>query len=591
MKHSRRQKMNRHLSLISPWVEHLCVPMINGANASTNLDFNRFRYLGIPKTHEIKAGNATPLERDEIAQNLFIAIIERRDASPSTKANIFNAARKHFSFCDNQEIKLVPLSEKAFVKELEALSVRQRRGEIKDSTVSRLRADLSTLFQWLELNSNIKMPTHLHTGTTQSTPTRGYSDQDLKQLLPLLRSIFKQLYPQFVKEPLVHMQAASNSSTMSFYWKGEEYEVCGGTTKLFCTATFLLSYYTWSNSTTLYNLKRPKISSHSLSENWYQMPAFKRRAFKTITVELGDNNQFEIPKYATQFFNQLLTASKLLDPSPNGLLLPAYSCRKKKIQNMSGCILNDFKAKWLNKFFPLQDERGEKLWPVPRRFRATGSHLTLARKGPVEAAILLDNTPNTIKSSYSTGNPHENDKMNRDTILTLEQTVRDRQSVEAAKAKVIKAQKVDVLTYDAYVRRASPPTRSAHGSYCKDSDGHKAEKFTARARQHRLISDREQLACADLLKCWSCDHQVLVESAMDIWCILSFRECLEESIYLHIDKTHHQENFAVTIEKINLRLKSLQPKVVRDAHRRLASEGRHPLWLDIDSVIMNKGSV
>ena len=56
---------------------------------------------------------------------------------------------------------------------------------------------------------------------------------------------------------------------------------------------------------------------------------------------------------------------------------------------MSGCLLNDFKAKWLAKYFPQTDERGEVLWPVPRRFRATGSHLTLARKGAVEAAFRL----------------------------------------------------------------------------------------------------------------------------------------------------------------------------------------------------------
>ena len=591
MKHLRKLNMSKHLSLMSPWVEHLCMPIINGANTFTNLDFNRFRYLGVPKTTDIKKGNETLLDRDEIVQNMFIAITGRNDASPATKGNIFIAARRHFSFCDNHEIPLVPLSEKALIKELEALSVRQRRGEIKDSTVSRFRADLSSLFQWLDLDSKIKIPTHLHTGTTQSIPTRGYSDQDLKQLLPLLRSLFKQLYQQFTEEPDYHLQAASNLSTMSFYWKGVYFPVCGGTTKLFSTATFLLSYYTWSNSTTLYHLKRPEISSHSLSENWYQMPAFKRRAFKTITVELGDNNLCEIPKYATQFFNQLVTASKLVDPSPDGMLLPAYSSRKKKVLQMSGYILNDFKSRWLDIYFPMTDERGEKLWPVPRRFRATGSHLTLARKGPVEAALLLDNTPRVIESAYSTGNPHENDKMNRDTILTLEQTVRDKQSVEAAKNKVIKEQKVEVLTYDAYVRRASPPVKSAHGSFCKEPEGLKAKKFTSRARQHQLVSDQEQLACADLLKCWSCNHQVLVESVMDIWCILSFRECLEESIYLHVDKEHYQENFTTTIEKIDLRLKNLQSKTVSQARRKLANDGRHPLWSDIDSIIMNKASI
>ncbi|CRL61108.1 hypothetical protein L5M36_14690 [Shewanella sp. SM72] len=580
--------MSKTLKLIAPWVEHLCIPIRNGANAHTLLDFNRFRYRGVPKTHEIKLGNVQLLGRDDIAQRMFIAITGREDASPATKGNIFLAARRHFAFCDSQTPPLSPLSEMAYVKELEYNSIRQRRGEIKDSTESRLRSDLSSLYQWQYISiKNIEPLKLRRSRCSQTEPTRGYSDADLKQLLPLLRSIFKQLYQQFIIDPELHMQASSNAHTMVFSWNGKDYPVAGGATKIFYAATFLLSYYTWSNSTVLYSLRRPHTSTHVISSNWYQMPAFKRRAFKTITVELGDHNKLEIPKYATQFFDQLMTVSKLVDPKPDGLLLPAYSYRKRKVQMMSGCLLNDFKANWLAKYFPMTDERGDVLWPTPRRFRATGSHLTLALKGTLEAAILLDNTPRTIALAYSSGNPHENDLMNRDTSQTLEQIVRDRQGVESAKQKVRETQKVEVLAYEAYIRRASPPTRSAHGSYCKEPMGAMAEKFTSRARAHGLITESENLACADLIKCWSCGHQVLVESVTDLWCALSFRECIEESACLHIDNAHYQKNFGEALAKIDLRLKQLSPQIVQQARRKLADEGRHPLWIDVDSMSMS----
>ncbi|HGE6070726.1 TPA: hypothetical protein ACGG74_002489 [Vibrio cholerae] len=579
--------MSKTLKLIAPWVEHLCIPIRNGANAHLLLDFNRYRYRGVPKTHEIKQGNVQLLDRDDIAQRLFITITSREDASPATKGNAFTAARRHFAFCDAQTPPLQPLSEMAFVKELEHNSIRQRLGEIKDSTESKLRGDLSSLYQWLDLPVRHIYPQGVRSGRTQTEPTRGYSDADLKQLLPLLRSIFKQLYQQFIIDPELHIQASSNAHTMVFSWKGKDYPVAGGASKIFYVATFLLSYYTWSNSTVLYSLRRPQTSTHAISSNWYQMPAFKRRAFKTITVELGDHNKLEIPKYATQFFDQLMTVSKLVDPKPDGLLLPAYSYRKRKVQMMSGCLLNDFKANWLTKYFPMTDERGDVLWPTPRRFRATGSHLTLALKDTLEAAILLDNTPRTIALAYSSGNPHENDLMNRDTSQTLEQIVRDRQGVESAKQKVREAQKVEVLAYEAYIRRASPPIRSAHGSYCKDPMGAMAEKFTSRARAHGLITENENLACADLIKCWSCGHQVLVESVTDLWCALSFRECIKESACLHIDNAHYQKNFGEALAKIDLRLKQLSPKVVQQARRKLANEGRHPLWIDVDSMSMS----
>ncbi|MFM5465328.1 hypothetical protein [Aeromonas simiae] len=579
--------MSKTLKLIAPWVEHLCIPIRNGANAHLLLDFNRYRYRGVPKTHEIKQGNVQLLDRDDIAQRLFITITSREDASPATKGNAFTAARRHFAFCDAQTPPLQPLSEMAFVKELEHNSIRQRIGEIKDSTESKLRGDLSSLYQWLDLPVRHIYPLGVRSGRTQTEPTRGYSDADLKQLLPLLRGIFKQLYQQFIIDPEFHIQASSNAHTMVFSWKGKDYPVAGGASKIFYVATFLLSYYTWSNSTVLYSLRRPQTSTHAISSNWYQMPAFKRRAFKTITVELGDHNKLEIPKYATRFFDQLMTVSKLVDPKPDGLLLPAYSYRKRKVQMMSGCLLNDFKANWLTKYFPMTDERGDVLWPTPRRFRATGSHLTLALKGTLEAAILLDNTPRTIALAYSSGNPHENDLMNRDTSQTLEQIVRDRQGVESAKQKVREAQKVEVLAYEAYIRRASPPIRSAHGSYCKDPMGAMAEKFTSRARAHGLITENENLACADLIKCWSCGHQVLVESVTDLWCALSFRECIEESACLHIDNAHYQKNFGEALAKIDLRLKQLSPKIVQQAKRKLADEGRHPLWIDVDSISMS----
>ncbi|EIA1617527.1 MULTISPECIES: hypothetical protein [Vibrio] len=571
------------------WVEYLCIPILNGGNAHTLLDFNRFRYKGVPQTHLIKSGKVQTANRDDIAQSLFFAITNRQDASPATKGNIFLAARKHFIFCDNQCPPLIPLSNPAFIKELERNSIRQRRGEIKDSTETKMRGDLVTLYSWMELSTKGLIPNRLRSRNTQTEPTRGYSDNDLNKLLPLLRGIFKQLCKQFITNPKLHMQAGSNTETMVFSWKGKDYPVCGGASKIFYAATFLLSYYTWSNSTVLYNLKRPSISSHTLSKNWHQMPAFKRRAFKTITVEIGEHNRLEIPKYAMQFFDQLLTVSALVDPGPDGLLLPAYSYRKRRVQRMSACLLSDFKIRWLDKHFPMTDDRGNKLWPVPRRFRATGSHLTLANRGAVEAALLLDNTPDTIKRAYSSGNPHENNKMNHDTSLTLEQVARDRQGVETAKKKVCEAQKVEILTYETYIRRASPPSRSANGSYCQKTNGDKAERFTYRAHKHDLVTDNEKLACADLLNCWICSHQVLVESTIDIWCALSFRECLEESIYLHLDSKHYKNNFEQSMSNIDDRLKNISQRVLKKAREKLLDEGRHPLWLDASSFGMEKG--
>ncbi|MCH8493670.1 MAG: hypothetical protein LAT53_10595 [Idiomarina sp.] len=578
--------MNRDTELTNQWVEYLCIPALNGANDFTLLDFNRFRYKGVPSTTELKGEelNFELVNRDDLVKKIFTAINDREGVAVATKASIFDTARKHFVFCDSHNPPLQPLSDSAFSIQCEHISKRQRLGEIKDSTEGRMISSLNTLFRWLDIPTKHLLPKGAFSKHTQQENTRGYSDNDLKKILPLLRGIFKQLSTQFIENPESHVKAKVQQVTGNFTWKGKEYPVTNLTSKLIAAATYLLSYYTWCNSSVIFSLTRPSMSSHSPSENWHQMPAFKRRAFKTITVEIGENNRLEVPKYAMSFFDQLLIVSTILDPRPDGLLLPSFSFRTKKIQMMGSSRLNTFKVGWLAKHFPMLDDRGERLWPVIRRFRATGGELALAQKGIIEAAILLDNTPNVVATAYSGGNIHENMRMNQDVSLTLEQVARDRSEVEKAKQKVRDSQKIEVLAYEEYINRLSPINRSAHGSYCNDTSGIKGKKFTAKAISHQIIEKGESLVCADLLSCWSCEHQVLVESVPDIWCILSFRDCLEDSIYLHVDSNHFAKNFGKAIHIIDQRLKIMNSKIVKKARQKLADDGRHPLWVDAASV-------
>lgn len=569
--------INDNLSMLEHWDNRLSISLRNGNNAIQRMDFNRFRYAGTPSTRSILSGDVTLANRDVIVIRIFKTITEREEVASSTKMGAFRAMLNLLAFCDQHE--LTPLTKEGVIGYLNHLNARQRCGEIKDSAVVQQRAALSSVLQWLELPARDWLFSIASPRKTQSVSTKGYSDEDLKQLLPLLRGLFKQLYQQYIADPERHIQAPLTVSTMTFEWKGSQYAVYGGINKLFCSAIFLMSYYTWANASVLYQLKRPHTVSQKLSDEWHQMPAFKRRAFKTITVEIGAHGRLDIPKYALQFFDQLLNASRLLNPNPDGWLLPSVNF-VGQVTMMSGAVINDFKLKWLSKYFPMTDARGERLWPVIRRFRATGGQLALAQKGVMNAALLLDNTPDVVKRAYSSGNPHENNLMNRDTSHTLEQAVRDRQGVAKAKEKVRETLKVNVLAYEAYIQYATPPARSANGSYCKDQNGSKAQRFSTHARQRGLLKEGERLACADLLGCWGCEHQVLVETLDDVWCILSFREHIIESSYLHLDNKHHQNNFGDILTNIDARLKLLNPKIVRQAENKMAKNGRHPLWPD-----------
>ncbi|MBF4227189.1 hypothetical protein EAY83_19835, partial [Vibrio anguillarum] len=109
-----------------------------------------------------------------------------------------------------------------------------------------------------------------------------------------------------------HFDAYKNVHTMTFHWQRVQYHLCGGVSKMMCAGTFLLAYYTHSNTGNLLQLSHPDNSSTTLGEVWYTMPAFKRRAFKTIQVEMC-GHELDIPKYALEFFDKLREASMLID--------------------------------------------------------------------------------------------------------------------------------------------------------------------------------------------------------------------------------------------------------------------------------------
>ena len=72
-----------------------------------------------------------------------------------------------------------------------------------------------------------------------------------------------------------------------------------------------------------------------------------------------------------------------------------------------------------------------------------------------------------------------------------------------------------------------------------------------------LAKDDENVACADLLSCFGCEHQAIVDSVSDIWCLLSFRANLEESLVNHLDAAHYEKNFQHIIEFIDSKILSI----------------------------------
>jgi len=177
-----------------------------------------------------------------------------------------------------------------------------------------------------------------------------------------MRAPFKQLSGQFLLDPDAYLLSANNRPTMAFTWKGSTFNIYGAVSKMMAAATYLLSYYTWVNTTSLLTIQRPEETTLSTKEKWYQMPVFKRRAFRVITLRFGDYGQLSIPKYSLEFFTLLLKVSCIIvrywaEDTPPGLLVTTRHGKAAPLRSGELTCFNKF----IRDNFGLRDDKGVSL--------------------------------------------------------------------------------------------------------------------------------------------------------------------------------------------------------------------------------------
>lgn len=563
------------MSQINDWKSSLFFKL----NIARNCDLNRLLYLGCPSTKALQTAkrDSSQKQREEVIirfQSYFKRTISE-GGSHAQLLNLYYTAIEYIIWSDSN--KIIPFTKSSVELYCNHLLKRAYRKEIKNTSYSKIRAHLVSLFQALDFpkqwfENTPSLPKN------DGKPFEAYNTSDLKKLLPLLRALFKQTSEQFLANPEKHKSAKKNEKTMQFIYQGCIYNLGGAITKMMVAATYLLSYYTYANTSVLLNLKRPKTSSISSQNHWHTMPAFKRRAFKIVHIEIGENS-IDIPKYSMQYFEKLLEVSKVIDPSDDALLL--QSCLNNIVSPISHHTLTGFCRLWMKKKFNLTDQRGRELRPNISRFRKTGSQLASYYQGDIAQGILLDTTPNVRRKHYSSGNHYENISMTQETLLIRQEQARNKISAKEAR----KALNIEILTIEEVHSINLHLSTTANGGSCKKPFGKKSTLYRKKANQHQL-SNGEKLACADLLKCFGCPEQVIIQSVEDIWCLLSFKECLEESLYLHLDSNHYKKNFSNTICFIDKNIiPQIDKNIMRKAKIKLDNLGRHLLWQDATSLI------
>ncbi|WP_210441883.1 hypothetical protein [Vibrio crassostreae] len=569
-----------NVTYINGWDPKLCINLDTIYNDLA--DFNRFLVKHFPSTKEMKQGNTfEDAKREGLVVQLKAQFQEALEegSSHSTLSTYYQDTSKYLRWCDTEQFKA--FEQASLEGYMTSIYNDVMLGKIKRTTYTQKRARLSTVFiKYLNLPSS--WFNHIPVlGKGDTEPFEAYTRSDLNQLLPFLRRLFNQTYQQFIQSPDKHIQASRSYPTMTFSWNGRNYPLCAGISKMMCAATYLLAYYTYSNASDLFQLAQPANASTSASDAWYTMPSFKRRAFKTIQVEMGANDLLEIPKYAISFFDKLLHASRIIRNGENAYLLQTIT--NKKFVSVSNITLQSFLKHWVEKHFTFTDQTGRRLRPMISRFRETGAQLTTYHQGEIVGGIMLNNTRTTRKQHYSKGNRHVNKGMLQDAMSILQEQIQSNVDTKQAMDNL----EIEVLVIEEEYRASIPGlSRTPNGGSCGKPFGEASKKYTKRAYSQNLIKEGERLACADLLRCFGCSEQVIVQSTYDIWCLLSFKGCIEESLYLHLDAHHYRKNFESIITFIDENIiPNIQNKIMNQAKLRLLNDGFHPLWDDSNSIL------
>lgn len=567
------------VTYLSGWKPELCIQLDTDNNERA--DFNRFMVKHFPPTMRLQRGG----QFEDADRAGFILQLKARfddviseGGSHYSLCSTFNRVSKYLRWCDKKST--TAFTQSSLEGYMRHLDKRVMRGTLKNSTYQITHSNLTTVFtQYLDLPlyyfDNVVVRSDFDTESFEA-----YTKSDKNQLLPFLRALFKQTHQQFMATPDKHINAHKHIPTMTFKWKGSTYQLCAGISKMMCAGTYLLAYYTYANTGDLFQLKQPEDSSTSIGEVWYTMPAFKRRAFKTIKVEIGEHD-LDIPKYSLDFFDKLLDASKLISDDENATLLQTIS--SQKVQRMKTLTLQSFLRCWVEKHFTFTDQIGRKLRPVVSRFRESGAQITAYHQGNMVNDIMLGNTPETRKKHYSEGNIITNNGMMQDTMAIREEQVKSGVSTKQAQENL----SIDVLVIEQENKVNIPNlSRTPNGSSCVDPFGKRSEKYARKAQTRGLAEEGERLACADLLSCFGCSNQVIVQSVSDMWCLLSFKACIEESLYQHLDANHYRKNFEKIIGFIDAKiLPNIHVQIRKQAEAKLDDEGLHPAWEEPDSIL------
>lgn len=538
-----------------------------GIAQTSSFDFSRFDYLDVPIRFKLKSAVSAHRHKDVI--RWFNYFKNENEYADTTKWGYLNDFVKFVRQCDKNRVS--PETELAVTMWERHLTESVRLGNLHVNSARKLISSIKTIMTRLD-ESNSSWFSSYSLFRSEINPTQGYSDKELALLLKIILPFFRQTAKQIIDAAESNTGLKLGSSR--FKYQGETFSVKNPIPKCFSSAFFLISYYTFANTICILRMLKPKNYEHR-NDSWFKQSVLKSRANKYVSIEIGDNGTLDIPKHALSFFKLLLKLSHVI--STDDALL--YGTNKHSIVALEVNHLQGFN-RWVAKhLIPLDDFR-KPLRLLNSKFRASGSYRYFAKTGSeIHTSTLLGNTPQVMKRHYATGNSEEVREQLSATVLTLENAAKC-SNIEEAKSRSKQQMNLEVLPFEAFLEKYSHSAadKTVIGTGCKSPYSDIGKKYQRKVNFSPKTINVENLACSDIANCFFCKNQVIIDDVDDIWCLLSFKECVLDSREKHINISQFLKNFDELLERINHAVFNLSPTIRRKAQRKLDDYGRHPLW-------------
>lgn len=423
----------------------------------------------------------------------------------------------------------------------------------KGATQGRRKANVvAELFSFAEVQIPIALKKNIaRLPNPRSKPVPAYVSDDYKDLIRLLLNIQRQ----------AHRKLMENSYFGVIQGTSNEFRCLGfaDIMSTFMSASYYLiaRYSAWTDST-LKNIMVDDIQFEKQDGEWIHLKGFKPRSgYKDLELTLhnGPPDVAAIRKTGYRLIQDILRISDHFSISHKNLLFTVKSNGEIRPLRLQGRL----RELILNEIPGLGSINSQ-------RIRETEIAMAY-EKGFQSAVKRSGSTSSVVKRHYSNGLPGETNKQLSEAAKAIADVAHSgikQESTKDIKQRLYNSYSIPILNE----AKANTPM----GTRCQDAQSESS--FSVRSKKRGL----GDLSCADLTSCFGCKHAAIVDSANDIWNLLSFRQHLEEGKIFSVDRIHHGKNFNETLAKIDIAIESCDPENVISAKEKYAQDGPHPFW-------------